>query len=403
MPARFQQRSTCRLQSSCLLLLICFSQIFLQATAADARGGSGCPSDLGTTVDCDLKGLLMSDIQSVGSHNSYKLAIPDAELELIRQSNPRSALTLDYSHLSLNEQLNLGLRQLELDILYDPDGGRYATPLLPRLAAGDNKIDFDSSELNEPGFKVLHAQDIDVRSSCATWVKCLTQIRNWSDANPSHVPLLIMFNAKEGGTSYPGTIEALRFTPLAYEQLEAEILSVFPISRIITPDEVRRGRATLREAVLEHGWPSLEESLGRVFFALDEGKEKIEIYLGENHSAQGKLIFPNSVSETADHAAYFTLNSPVRDQARIQDAVAAGFMVRTRADANTFEARENNTEPREAAFRSGAQYISTDYYVPRTEFSDYSVRLPGGAAARCNPVKRRLQGAWCRGISSNTP
>jgi hypothetical protein len=208
-----------------------------------------------------------------------------------------------------------------------------------------------------------------------------------------------MFNAKEGGNSYPGTIEALRFTPLAYKQLEAEILSVFPISRIITPDEVRRGRTTLREAVLEHGWPSLEQSLGRVFFALDEGKEKIEIYLGENHSAQGKLIFPNSVSETADHAAYFTLNSPVRDQARIQDAVAAGFMVRTRADANTFEARENNTEPREAAFRSGAQYISTDYYVPRREFSDYSVKLPGGAAARCNPVKRRLLGAMCRQIN----
>ena len=89
----------------------------------------------------------------------------------------------------------------------------------------------------------------------------------------------------------------------------------------------------------------------------------------------------------------------MRDQARIQDAVAAGFMVRTRADANTFEARENNTEPREAAFRSGAQYISTDYYVPRREFSDYSVRLPGGAAARCNPVKRRLLGAMCRQIN----
>jgi len=400
---RFQQKSTSRLQSSCLLLLVCLGQIFIQASAADARVSSGCTSDLGMAVECDLEGLLMSDIQTVGSHNSYKLAIPEAELELIRQFNPRSALTLDYSHLSLDEQLNLGLRQLELDILYDPEGGRYATPLLPRLAAGEKKADFDSSELDEPGFKVLHAQDIDVRSSCATWVKCLIQIRTWSDANPSHVPLLIMFNAKEGGSSYPGTIEALRFTPRAYELLEAEILSVFPISRIITPDEVRRGRATLREAVLELGWPSLEESLGRVFFALDEGQEKVEIYLGENHAAQGKLIFPNSVSETADHAAYFTLNSPVKDQMRIQEAVAAGFMVRTRADANTFEARENNIEPREAAFRSGAQYISTDYYVPRREFSDYSVRLPGGAAARCNPVRRPLHGARCGGIGNSTP
>ena len=108
---RFQQKSTSRLQSSCLLLLVCLGQIFIQASAADARGSSGCTSDLGMAVECDLEGLLMSDIQTVGSHNSYKLAIPEAELELIRQFNPRSALTLDYSHLSLDEQLNLGLGQ----------------------------------------------------------------------------------------------------------------------------------------------------------------------------------------------------------------------------------------------------------------------------------------------------
>lgn len=384
-----------------VLLLISLVGNFLPAHAAEAQGSESCLPDLGLVAECDLGRLLMSDIQSVGSHNSYKLAIPEAELELIRQFNPRSAITLDYSHIGLREQLELGLRQLELDILYDPEGGRYATPLLPKLTADDGQINFDSSELLAPGFKVLHAQDLDVRSSCATWVKCLTQIRDWSDANPTHIPLLIMFNAKEGGSSFPGTIDALPFTPQAYDQLEAEILSVFPITRIITPDEIRRGRPTLREAVLEIGWLSLEESLGRIFFALDEGEEKVAVYLGENHSAQGKLIFPNSVSETADHAAYFTLNSPVRDQIRIKEAVSAGFMVRTRADANTFEARENNTEPRDAAFRSGAQYISTDYYVPREEFSDYSVRLPGGYAARCTPVKRSLLGNQCLELSSD--
>ena len=384
-----------------LLLLISLVGNFLPTHVAEAQGSENCLPDLGFVVECDLGSLLMSDIQSVGSHNSYKLAIPEAELELIRQFNPRSAITLDYSHIGLNEQLELGLRQLELDILYDPEGGRYAMPLLPKLTSGDGQVKFDSSEMLEPGFKVLHAQDLDVRSSCATWIKCLTQIRDWSDANPRHIPLLIMFNAKEGGSAYPGTIDALRFTPQAYDQLEAEILSVFPIARIITPDEVRRGRATLREAVLELGWPSLEESLGRIFFALDEGKEKVELYLGENHSAQGKLIFPNSVSETAEHAAYFTLNSPMRDQVRIKEAVSAGFIVRTRADANTLEARENNTEPRDAAFRSGAQYISTDYYVPRKEFSDYSVKLPGGFAARCTPVKRVLLGNTCLALSSD--
>lgn len=99
-------------------------------------------------------------------------------------------------------------------------------------------------------------------------------------------------------------------------------------------------------------------------------------------------MFVNSVDENEDHAAYFTINSPIRDQERIRAAVKAGFMVRTRADANTMEARHNDTTRRAAAFSSGAQYVSTDYYVPRPEFSDYTVSLPGESPARCNPVRR---------------
>lgn len=99
-------------------------------------------------------------------------------------------------------------------------------------------------------------------------------------------------------------------------------------------------------------------------------------------------MFVNSTSTEADHAAYFTINNPVRDQQRIQDAVKTGFIVRTRADANTIEARENSTVRRDAAFSSGAHYVSTDYYVPRLEFSEYTVKLPARSAARCNPVRR---------------
>ena len=71
----------------------------------------------------------------------------------------------------------------------------------------------------------------------------------------------------------------------------------------------------------------------------------------------------------------------------IQDSVKQGFLVRTRADADTVEARSGDTKRRETALASGAQYVSTDYYVPRTEFSDYKVGLPDGAVTRCNPVR----------------
>lgn len=332
--------------------------------------------------------LRMNDLQAVGSHNSYKLAIPAPELARIRAYNERSAITLDYSHLPLTEQLELGMRQIELDIVYDPEGGRFADPLLPRETAGEPGAEvYDATHMKTPGFKVLHSQDIDVRSNCMTWVLCLTEIRNWSQANPEHAPILIMLNAKEGGSAYPGVEPALDFSETAYTALDAETLSVFGWHEIITPDLVRGNHNTLREAVLANNWPSLDEARGKVFFALDERPDKVRTYARGKTSLQGLPMFINSIDASADHAAYFTINNPQQDFGRIQAAVAQGFIVRTRADANTMEARQGSTERREAAFASGAQYISTDYYVPRLEFSSYQVQMPGGSAARCNPIR----------------
>lgn len=340
--------------------------------------------------------LKINNIQTVGSHNSYKLAIPQVELELIRSYREESAMSLDYSHLTLTNQLNMGIRQIELDILYDPEGGRFADPLLPRQTASVyGALPYDTRELQKPGFKVLHSQDIDVRSNCYTWIHCLQEIKRWSDNNPDHVPILIMFNAKEGGSEYPGVTVALDFTVDAYRALDNETLSVFPIERIVTPDNVRGNFGSLREAVLTDNWPSLDDARGKVFFALDEPPNKVQTYMDGRTSLEGLPKFVNSITEEHAHAAYFTINNPIRDQQRIKQAVSAGFIVRTRADANTVEARENSTTRRDAAFSSGAQYISTDYYVPRLEFSDYSVALPDKNIARCNPINAR---ELCRGF-----
>ena len=372
-------RITSALLVNCALLL---------SAPSTAQNSSECDSGLEGPCATNSAALSMNDIQSIGSHNSYKLAIPAPELALIASYNKDSADSLDYSHLRLTTQLNMGLRQIELDIVYDPEGGRYADPLLPRATARTyGAMPYDAQLMHAPGFKVLHSQDIDVHSNCATWILCLEEIKAWSDVNPDHVPILIMFNAKEGGSAYPGVTPALDFSREAYRALDAETLSVFPADRIIKPDDVRGGFATLREAVLAGNWPALDSARGKVFFALDERPEKVRIYMDGRSSLQGLPLFVNSISAEDDHAAFFTMNNPVGDQERIRAAVNAGFIVRTRADANTQEARSNDTSRREAAFASGAQYISTDYYVPRLEFSDYSVSLPGGAAARYNPVR----------------
>ena len=99
---------------------------------------------------------------------------------------------------------------------------------------------------------------------------------------------------------------------------------------------------------------------------------------------QQRPMFTNA-PEGHPAAGIMILNEPVEQFDEIQRLVAAGYMVRTRADADTREARDNNTSRRDAAFASGAQAISTDYYQPATHFgNDYQVILP--QAIRCNPV-----------------
>jgi membrane-associated phospholipid phosphatase len=328
----------------------------------------------------------MNDLTAVGTHNSYKLAIPPDEMAAMVAARGQAALGVDYAHRPLAEQLDAGARQLEIDVVADPDGGRYAKPLTA-LRHGTVLSPDLAAALARPGFKVLHMPDVDFRSSCPTFVACLTQVKTWSKAHPGHVPILILLNAKDGQASPPGGVIPLPFDKKAFDALDAEIRSVFDDAQLITPDQVRGRRATLREAVLADGWPSLSASRGKVFFALDESPAKVALYRGARRSLEGRAMFVNT-DETSPAAAYLTLNDPVAQKDRIAAAVKAGFIVRTRADADTWAARANDVAQRSAALTSGAQYVSTDYLWadPRLP-GGYAVRLTGGDVAVCNPVR----------------
>ncbi len=360
-------------------LALCTAQAAL-AGPLDCGSPGEIPADCATASE-DLK---LNDLQAVGSHNSYKAAIPPAELAIIAAQSAEAAAGLDYAHVPLSQQLDLGMRQLEIDIYYDPAGGRFATPLLPRISGAA----FDASALREPGFKVLHTSDIDVRSHCSTLAACIEEIEAWSDAHPGHAPILILFNTKDSAPPVPGAAEVLAFDDAAFGALDAELRLLLEPDDFIEPDDVRKEAPTLREAVMQAGWPSLSDARGQLILALDSDAATVTAYMRGHQSLEGLPIFVNSLSLDAPHAAYFTINEPVEKRDRIEAAVRAGMIVRTRADADTKEARSGDTSRREIAFASGAQYVSTDYYFARAEWSDYSVKLPGGDAVRCNPVRQ---------------
>lgn len=285
----------------------------------------------------------LNELQFVGSHNSYKLAMTAENAELLRARNPNAWAALDYEHIPLGEQLDLGMRKLELDIFFEP---------------------------TDASFAVGHVQAIDMRSHCATLNQCLQQLIEWSDQHPTHAPIWISFNAKD--QAIEGLPTPAAFDGPAFATLDA-LLETTMANRLIRPADVQGLR-----------WPTLSEAQGKFLLILDEQGDKRDLYLRD---WKNRPMFTNSPAEHPA-AAVMIINDPIADADKIRRMVRQGYLVRTRADADTREARNNDTRRRDAAFASGAHAISTDYYLPSTRFdSPYQVSLPNtDAPIRCNPI-----------------
>jgi len=319
----------------------------------------------------------IDQLQLLGTHNSYRLAPDPVALGLIRSIVPGEAKKLAYSHLPLSEQLDrLQIRHFELDLYRDPQGALFQSPIGYRMAAeqGVAVPDFDpAGKMPQPGIKVLHAPDFDYRTTVYTLVDALREIKAWSDHHRQHVPIFVLLELKS--KSYFPSTRPLPWDRSGFEELESEILSVFPADRILKPDDVRGSSATLREAVENKGWPPVDPHRGKVVFLMDNEGSMVNLYLAPNPGLQGRLLF---VSVPRDHiaAAFMKRNDPQHSFDEIRSLVSAGFLVRTRADADTQEARTNDNTRRNLALASGAQLISTDYPQPDLKLSEYFVPLP---------------------------
>jgi calcium-dependent phosphoinositide phospholipase C len=330
----------------------------------------------------------INQIQVIGTHNSYHAGLASSEAKLLEQKNPKLYQSLEYRHRPLDQQLTSGVRQIELDIYADSEGGRYAHPMGPDsvAAAGLPKDpDFDPAGLmKKPGFKVMHVQDLDYRSTCQQLIACLKIVRAWSQAHKDHVPIFILLETKQ--SELPPQYHARspeKFTSATFDALDAEIRSVFRPREMITPDQVRGKHATLEEAVLRNEWPTLAAARGKVVFLMDQ-RPVGPVYLEGHSSLRGRIIFTNAEPGQPD-CAFTEENEGAQEE--IAALVRKGYLVRTRTDADTKQARTNDTARREIALASGAQLLSTDY--PESEpsqWTPYSVGLPGGAVARCNAV-----------------
>jgi hypothetical protein len=331
----------------------------------------------------------LNQLQVIGTHNSYHAGIAPNESKLWQAKYADAFKGLDYQHQPLTQQFDSGVRQIELDIFADTKGGLYAHPAGPSNVAAAHlppDPDFDPNGImTKPGFKVMHVQDVDYRSTCQPFIGCLKEVREWSHAHPGHIPIFILVETKQGkpeGNLHLTVPE--NFTSATFDALDAEIRSVFPPDELITPDDVRGHYKTLNQAVLAGNWPTLASARGKVIFLMDQ-RPVGPVYLAGHPSLRGRVLFTNAEPGQPDAAFIERNDGPAAD---ISALVRQGYLIRARTDSDTKQARTNNTATRDAMIASGAQILSTDYPVnePARWEGHFVVTLPGNAVARCNPI-----------------
>ncbi len=323
--------------------------LVLGVSACDGSSASSSPNDV---TDCDsleadsadagaypLDDVLrLNHIQLKGTHNSYHLA--PAEL---------AVPDWDYSHAPLKVQLSkLGVRQVELDIHWHAE---------------------------DETFHIYHIPILDDRSTCATLKECLSEMLEWSVAHPDHAPLFILIEPKDD----------VDLEPIVghYDDLDREILEVWPRERVLTPDDARGDHPDLRKARIEDGWPTLGECRGKAIFQMLDSDEHRANYLGDPPSLAGRVLFVRGGEE--DPWGGFVEKGAYADSEEDLKALAlAGMILRSSPDNILPEKAPDNPIRAAIAIRAGVHLISTDMPAPVED--GYWFELPDGVAARCNPI-----------------
>lgn len=396
------------------------SAAIIAAASIMTMGAAAAPADTNAGSSAAAPDPRINEIQVIGTHNSYAIpadprvmaimapriaALTGAMLERLNPEQ-RAALaeehpsgisdfrtTLDYVQMPIEAQLRSGARSLEFDLHPDPAGGLYADPLpyqMLRKAGEADLAPIHTEALRQPGMKVQHVADVDFRSQCPALRDCLMILRQWSDANPAHSPVFILLEPKQGGLAraVPGAAQVPPFDAAAFAEVDRAILDVLGKDKVFTPDQLRRDHPTLEAAAKAGAWPRLSQAGGKfVFLYLVPGLDfaRFAPYLDGTPSLQGRAAFVQGLPGMA-HTGFVLVDNALVKPERIPALVRQGYLVRTRADIDTDEARRNDPRRRDQALASGAQIISTDYLAARNVHgNDYHVPL-FAAGWRCNPV-----------------
>jgi len=290
--------------------------------------------------------------RAIGTHNSYHIQPGPYVLgALHRLGMGAMARAFSYTHPPLAHQSKMGLTTFEIDVLADPNGGRWAHPKVQHIpkralgipAPGGLESKFSPREYKEmmkPGYKVLHVQDLDTKTHCHTFKKCLKQIASGKKKGKKK-PIYVLIEIKDKS-----------MTP---HSVPAGPLGTFHFTKGL--------------AMTGKLWKDLEKEAAPfkkqgIKFMLDNPAQSAS-YIKYKGKGKRKVFMPNIAEMKrrpkgwGRRKVFFKCNNPTSVCSKGMSArqiVKRGYLVRTRADTDL----QFNAKRAAAAFKSGAQVIHTD-------------------------------------------
>lgn len=249
----------------------------------------GCtPDKMDTGVWVDLVDGIdpttpLNKIQVFGTHNSYHIAPESTTVD-----------EWNYTHPPLDVQLGRGIRQFEIDVVWDPEREVIA---------------------------VQHVPVIDAESTCDLLSDCLSVITTWLDVNPNTVPLQILIEPKTEIATWAMTDHM--------DALDEELRTGLD-GHLWTVGDQWGDYETLRASIVDGGFQTVGQMRGKVLLALLDGGEPKMAYTREDTQIRDRVMFP-LMPVDHDWAGYFLRDDPYSEEIAVLHE--QGFLVRTRADA----------------------------------------------------------------------
>ncbi len=307
------------------------------------------PCDESKFTDFDLdeaikNGVKYNELIFLGTHNSYQMSATPEYKELYNVLSDMTFGILDrelveFEMDSLTEQLDLGIRNLEIDI---------------------ETID----KKGDVSFIVTHNPLYDNTTSCYDFELALEEIKLWSDNNPGHLPLTIIIEPKKD--VFP--VNDMKQFSIKYAKMFDEILREKMGDKMITPADMMGEYSSLKEMRENDDWMTLEETMGKVIFLLHDTTVTTS-YINQDKTIKTQAMFPmlRFVDINKSYASFIIDNNV--GEALLHQGITVdknNLIVRTRADffpnfsEKEYEYIDNCT----------SQIISTDY-PPRVGESKY--------------------------------